>query len=69
MRYCCKALRLKTLLCAVSPFIYGLSLLLPIDLCIAIYCLKINALIAFAFLLLTLANFIAQNKTLRYHPS
>lgn len=35
----------------------------PLILCISIYCLKINALIAFAFLLLTLANFIAQNKT------
>lgn len=59
MLYCCRALRLITLLNAVSSLIYGLSLLLPIDLCIAILFLKINALIAFVFLSLTLVNFIA----------
>lgn len=70
MWYCCRALRLITLPGAVSSLIYGLALLLPIDLCIDILCLKINALIAFVFLFfLTVANFIPQNKTPKYRSS
>lgn len=63
MWFCYRALRLITLANALSSLIYVLSLLLPINLCTDIFCLKINALIAFVFLSLTLDNFIAENKT------
>lgn len=61
MWYCCRALRLIMLPSAVCSFIYGLSLLLPIDLCIYIFFVKINSLIGFVFLFLTMANSIPQN--------
>lgn len=62
-------MKADTLLCVVGSLVYGLFLLLQIDLRIVAFCLKINALIGLAFLSLTLANFISQNKVPKYHSS
>lgn len=60
----CRTLRLMSLLIAISSLIYGLSTLLPIDLCAAIFCLKINTLIALVFLSLSLVNNSTPHKNL-----